>query len=211
MFIQSSELIPTPGYSGELRAMVPEMRDALATATGDEWSAWMAATGRPFGTCMLSSRAEGYAHMIEALGKIGASTEFGALSAGAAGKLYQPAETNLAEVVAVTGEPAPPPPFVFVTRATMRAKDMAGTIAWSCDVMEHVTKVTGNGGTVAMSSAGTMFQMLWFSGADTPAGVEAASQTIESDAGYLEMLAKAGADELFIPGSSERMLLVRLP
>jgi hypothetical protein len=211
MFIQSSELTAAPGHSGELRAMIPEMRNALAGAMGTEWSAWTVATGRPFGTCLLSTRFDGYADMLDGLAKIAVSTEFATQSAGAAGILHQPAETNLAEVVAVTGEPGEAPPFLIVTRATMRGNDMAGTIGWSCDVMEHVTKVTGNGGMVATSAAGTMFQVVWITGADSPAELEEATQKTESDAGYLEMLSKAGADELFIPGASERMLLVRMP
>ncbi len=56
-----------------------------------------------------------------------------------------------------------------------------------------------------------MFEVTWIAGVDTPDELEATSKAISSDAGYLEMLSQAGAERLFIEGSTERLLLAKMP
>ena len=116
----------------------------------------------------------------------------------------------LYEVIAVTGEPTAPKQFVLVTRAVIDRSAMMDAIAWSTQVAEHVTKVTGVGATVSTSAAGTMFQVTWVTGVDTPEELDKMN-AINTDPGYLEMLAAAGANQLFEQGMSERVLLAKLP
>jgi hypothetical protein len=64
MFIQSAELTAAPGKSGELGPMVTKMRDLLSSETGKQWWSWAVLAGRPFGTQLLSTRADGVADMV---------------------------------------------------------------------------------------------------------------------------------------------------
>ena len=59
MFIQSAELTAAPGRSGQLLPLVTKMRDVLSSETGKQWWSWAALAGRPFGTQLLSTRADG--------------------------------------------------------------------------------------------------------------------------------------------------------
>lgn len=211
MFIQSAELTAAPGKSGQLGPMVTKMRDVLSSETGKQWWSWAALAGRPFGTQLLSTRAEGYADMVASQMKLMGSAAWAELSSGASDLLHHPADTYLAEIIAVTGEPAEPKQFTTVTRATIGGTDMAKTIAWSCAAMEHITKVTGRGGTVATSAAGKFFEVFWFLGSDSAEELDATTQTINGDADYQGMIAQAGADSLFVDGSVERMVLVKMP
>jgi len=211
MFIQSAELTARPGKSVHLGPLVTEMRDFLSNETGREWWSWAALAGRPFGTQLLSTRVDGYADMVDGQMKLAGSAGWATLSGSAAEVLDHPAETYFAEVIAVTGEPAPPRQFTTVTRATMAGGDMAATIAWSTQVMEHTTKITGNGGTVAMSAAGRFFEVWWFSGSDTAEDLDAATQATNGDAEYAGMISEAGAAGMFVDGSVERMILVKMP
>lgn len=211
MYIQSAELTPAPGKSGELGPMVTQMRDILSSETGNQWWSWAALAGRPFGTQLLSTRAEGFADMVATQMNLMGSEKWAGLSSGAAGVLAQPAETYLAEVIAITGEPAEPRPFTTVTRATIGGTDMAATIAWSVGAMEHITKITGHGGTVATTAAGNLFQVYWMGGCDTAEELDAMTQTMNGDDDYQGMIAQAGADGLFLDGSVERMVLVKMP
>lgn len=211
MFIQSAELTPAPGKSGELGPLVTKMRDILSSETGKQWWSWGALAGRPFGTQLLSTRADGFADMVATQMNLIGSAAWSELSPATSGILAHPAETYLTEVIAVTGEPAEPKQFTTVTRATMGGTDMAKTIGWSCAAMEHITKVTGHGGIVATSAAGKFFEMFWFSGADTADDLDASTQTLNGDADYQGMIAQAGADGLFVDGSVERMVLVKMP
>jgi hypothetical protein len=209
MLINASHLTASPGKSAHLRTLVAQMRDVLSSASGNEWIAWAAVTGRPYGSFVLSSRFENYTAMIGSQMKMAASTEFADLAAGAVGVLAEPARLTLAEVIAVTGEPSAPKQFVLATRAVIDRSALMDAITWSTEVAEHVTKVTGVSTTVATSAAGTMFEVSWLAGVDTPEELDKMN-SINTDAGYLEMLAAAGAKQLFEQGASERVLLAKL-
>lgn len=211
MFIQSAELTAASGKSGELGSMVTEMRDLLSSETGKPWLSWAVLAGRPFGTQLISTRADGFADMVATQMKLISSEAWAALSPQADGVLAHPAEQHLAEVIAMTGEPGEPKQLTTVTRATMSGGSLADSVAWSCAAMEHATKATGQVGTVATSVAGGMFEVYWFAGSDTAEELDAARQTMNDDADYQGMIAQAGADGLFIEGSVESMVLFRMP
>jgi len=211
MFIQSAELTPAPGKSGELGPLVTRMRDILSSETGNQWSSWGALAGRPFGTQLLSTRVDGFAGMVATQMKLIGSEAWAELSNDAGGVLAHPAETYLAEPIAVTGEAGDPRQFTTVTRATMGGNDMAATVGWSVAAMEHITKITGHGGMVATTAAGNLFQVIWMGGCDTAEELDAMTQTMNGDADYQGMIAQAGADDLFLDGSVERMVLVKMP
>ncbi len=163
------------------------------------------------GTQLISTRADGFADMVATQMKLISSEAWAALSPQADGVLAHPAEQYLAEVIAMTGEPAEPKQLTTVTRATMSGGSLADSVAWSCAAMEHATKATGQVGTVATSVAGGMFEVYWFAGSDTAEELDAARQTMNDDAEYQGMIAQAGADGLFIEGSVESMVLFRMP
>lgn len=210
MLINGSHLTASPGKSVQLRSLMAEMRDLLSATSGQEWLAWSAVAGRPYGSFVLSTRFENYSAMLTAQMKIAMSAEWASLSAGAAGVLAAPAVTTLGEVIAVTGEPAAPRQFVLATRAVVDRGAMMDALGWATEVAGHVTKVTGVSVTVATSAAGTMFEVTWLAGVDTPEELDRMN-AINGDPDYLEMLAAAGTNALFEQGSSERVLLARLP
>ncbi len=209
MFITSSELTATPGKSGALGPLVAQMRDTLTAASGTNWAAWVAVTGRPYGTFMLSTTYENYADMIAGQMKIGASAEWAAMTPKAEGVLVQPALTRLTEV-AVTGDRPGPKQFTLVTRAVIDRAAMMDALTWAQQVADHVLKVTGISTVVGTSAAGRMFEVSWLAGVDTPAELDTLNG-ITADAEYLGMLAEAGTKQLFEQGMSERALLVRMP
>lgn len=210
MLINASHLTASPGKSVHLRAMVTTMRDTLTAASGVEWHAWAAVTGRPYGSFVLSSRFDSYAEMLGAQAMVAMSPEWAELASGASGVLAEPAPTTLAEVIAVAGEVTAPKQFVLVTRAMIDRGALTGAMAWATEIAEHVAKVTGVSTTLAASAAGTMFEVTWLAGVDTPEELDAMNTALSTDAGYLEMLATAGTSQLFEQSSSERVLLAKL-
>ena len=210
MFITASELTASPGKSGHLGPLVAQMRDVLSASSGKQWWGWAAVTGRPYGSFVLSTRFDNYVDMIAAQMKTAASSDWGALAATAEGVLAHPAPSVMSEVIAVTGEPSAPKQFAVVTRAIIDRSALMDAVAWSTRVAEHVTKVTGISATVASSAAGQMFGISWLSSVDTPEELDKMN-SIGADAGYLELLAEAGTNKLFEQGTTDRMLLVKLP
>ena len=210
MLITASELTASPGKSGHLVALVAQMRDLLSKESGKDWNAWAAVTGRPYGTFGLSTSFDNYADLIGAQMKVAVSTEWAALASTVDGVLAQPAPTTLTEVIAVTGELSTPKQFVMVTRAVIDRSALGDAISWSTQVAEYVTKATGVSTIVGTSAAGKMFGVTWIGGVDTPEELDKMN-AINTDAGYLEMIAAAGTNKLFEQGSSERVLLAKLP
>ena len=169
MLIRTSELTASPGRSGVLGPLVTEIRDVLTTVSGKEWWAWVVLTGRPYGTYSLSTRFADYTDMVNSTLPLATSSEWAEVAARADGVLAQPSPSDIAEVIAVTGElPAAPKQFVVATTATMTGRDMGKAIAWSTEVAEHVTKLTGDSILVGMSAAGTMYRVVWIAGSDGP-------------------------------------------
>lgn len=210
MYISASELTASPGKSGKLRPIVSEMRDVLSEASGREWYAWAVVTGRPFGSFMLSTRFDSYVDMIGSQMKVGGSAAWAELALKADGLLNNPAPSTLSEVIAVTGDVSAPKQFTMVTRAVIDRSAMMSAMAWSTQVAEHATKVTGVGTTVCTSAAGKMFEVFWIAGVDTPEELDGMN-ALNADAGYLELIAAAGTGNLFEQGMSERMVLAKLP
>jgi hypothetical protein len=212
MLIQASELTAKPGKSGVLATTVTAMRDVLTTASGRDWHAWAALTGRPYGTFALSTRHAGYADMFAGMTGVMASAEWAALSATADDVLAEPAPSRLLEVIATTGElSGGPKQFSVITNASLSGGDLSAALGWSTQVAEHVAKLTGQAVIVATAAAGQMFRVTWLSGADTAEELDASTTAMNGDAAYLEMLAQAGAEQMFIEGSTERLVLVRMP
>jgi len=211
MFIQSAELTAAPGKSGALGELTTKMRDLLSDETGKQWWSWAVLAGRPFGTQIISTRADGFADMVATQMKLMGSEAWAGLSSEAGGVLAHPANTYLGEIIAVMGEAAEPKQMTTVTRATIAGKDLGATIAWSCAAMERGTKVTGQNGMVATAAAGDMFQVYWFGGSDSAEELDTARKAMNDDAEYQGMIAQAGADGLFVEGSVEEMVLVKMP
>ena len=182
MFIQSAELTPAPGKTRDLGPLVTRMRDILSSETGNQWWSWGALAGRPFGTQLLSTRVDGFADMVATQMKLMGSEAWAELSNDAGGVLAHPAETYLAEPIAVTGEAGEPKQFTTVTRATMGGNDMAATIAWSVAAMEHITKITGHGRHGGDHRRRELFQVYWIAGCDTAEELDAMTQTMNGDA-----------------------------
>lgn len=209
MLIYSSVLDAKPGKSGALVSQVAALRDVCADASGQQWTAWMAVSGRPFGSFMLATRYDSHAQMIEAGQQIGASAGFQKLSGELAQLLDHPAETGLSEVVGMTGPPSDPKPFVIVTRAVLAGGHLVDGLAWSNKVLGHVTDVTGVGGILTISAAGQMQLVTWLAGVDTAEEIDTMSGKVAADADYLSMVDEAGG--FFVPGSAERAVIAMLP
>jgi hypothetical protein len=159
---------------------------------------------------VLSTRHADYAEMVTGLMQVGASADWAELTAGVDGLLDHPAPSLLVEVIAVTGEATAPKQFVSATSAVLTGRNISKAVAWSCEVAEHVTKITGHSGMVGMSAAGAMFQVGWLASYDTPQELDAVNAAVSGDAGYNEMIDQAGNERWFVDGSIDRLQLVKM-
>jgi hypothetical protein len=209
MYIYVAGLEAAPGKAMTLAGQMGGYRDALSDATGLPWSAWSAVAGQPYGNFGLSVQVNGVAELIDGQLQAAASQRFQELSGQATGVMSKPAETNLYEIVAITGEVAETKPVVAWTRATLAGRGIVASMAWATEMMQHITEVTGVGGAVAISGAGQMFSVSWIMSVETGQRYDEVNAKISADAKYLAML--DDAEGMFVPGSSERVISVRMP
>jgi hypothetical protein len=209
MLIYSATMEAAPGKAGQLAPLVGELRSVLTADTGQDWWAWSVASGAPFGSFLVSTRFDNLAALAAGQAKSAASEGFRALSQKYGDLMSRPAETYLNEVIAATGEMSAPKPMMVITGATMAGGKIRQAVAWSTQIMQHVTDVTGVGGVVVTSVTGPMFQIGWMSGFDNPAHLDEFNGKMAADPAYLDMIDEAG--DLFLSGSGRRMIIAQLP
>jgi hypothetical protein len=141
--------------------------------------------------------------------KLASNADYHKMAAEAADLWAGPIETRLNQIVAATGVPGNPLPVITVTRATIAGGHLGDALAWSNEVLEHVTSVTGLAGVLTTSAAGNFFEVNWIFGAESGAASDAANDALLADPGYIGLIDRGG--NLFIDGSSGRVLLVQLP
>ncbi len=209
MYIYATQLQAKPGRGGEARAKIAEIRDVVSAAVGQPVLAWAVVAGAPIGSFGISTRVDGSAGLIDLQMKLGASAGYQTVAAESGDLWVGPVETTLNQIVATTGEQGDPLPVLTVTRATIAGGHLGDALAWSNEVLEYVTGVTGLGGNLTTSAAGNFFEVSWIVGAESGAASDAANDALLADPGYIGLIDRAGG--MFIDGTSERVLLAKLP
>ena len=209
MYIYNAQLVANPGASGAIAGHMGGYRDALTEATGLNWSAWAGIAGVPYGSFSLSARGDGLNAIIEGFKSAGGSEAFQTLSAETGHLTAGPAQVRLDETIATTGDRVAGQPVAVWTRATAAGGQLSAATAWAVEMMEYITTLTGVGGGVAMSAAGSMFELSWIMTFESGEALDKLSNKVQTDPGYIERLDAAG--DYFIDGSSERSMAVRMP
>jgi len=209
MYIYGAQMQARPGKGAAAAAKVAEIRDVVKAETGQIGWAWVAVAGTPVGGYLLSTRVEGMAALIELQMKLAQSEAYKSAAAGGADLWTGPAETNLGQVVATTGEIGDPKPVLSVTRATIAGGHMAEALAHAGKVLEHVTKVTGLSGMLATYVAGNPFEVTWIFGVESGAAADEATRALQADADYVALMDQGGG--LYVDGTLQRAMLMQLP
>ncbi len=209
MHIYSATLQAKPGRGAELGAMLPQLRDEIATATGSAAYAWVVSSGAPIGSFGISTRVEGNAQLMEFQQKMNASKTYQAKAAKVGDVLAAPATTSFSQIVGFAGDQGEPAPVVNLTQSTIMGGHMGEAIGWSMEVLEYVQSVTGMSGLLTSLSAGGFFDVMWIFSAQTGTELDDANTKLLTDPGYIGLIDKAGG--LFVPGAATRVTLMQMP
>lgn len=209
MYIFGTQLQAKPGRGGAAAAKLTELRDVVSEAAGQPIRAWTVAAGAPIGSFGMSTRVEGAAGLIDLQTSLVANADYARLAAEAGELWAGPVETNLNQIVATSGDQSDPLPVITVTRATIAGGNVGDAMAWSNEVLQYVTGVTGLGGMLTTSAAGNFFEVSWIFGAESGAASDAANDSLLADPGYVGLIDRAGG--LFMDGSTQRVMLVQMP
>lgn len=209
MHIYSAVLQAKPGRGAELGAILPKLRDEVASATGSAAYAWAISAGAPIGSFGISTRVEGNAQLMEFQLKLNASKSYQTQAAQVGDILAMPATTSFSQIVGFAGEQGPPAPVVTLTQSTIQSGHLGQAMGWSMEILEYVHSVTGRSGLLTSLSAGSFFDVMWIFSAQSGAELDDANAKLRADHGYIGLIDKS--EGLFVPGSATRITLMQMP
>jgi hypothetical protein len=171
---------------------------------------WDVGFGAPLGTFVFSTRTDGMAGVMAMGAAFADDADYFALVAKGADWIDAPVVDQLRESISEppAGEMPGPGAVVTVTTSIIANGRYADAIGWGLKVADHVTNTTGLPVTLWNSMSGDFGQLAWIGVAPDAAAFDDNNAKLNVDAGYMEMLGAAG--ELFVPGSAQRQIGVRL-
>jgi hypothetical protein len=191
-------------------AWAAEINAYVSKKSGRPIVLWSVNFGQPVGTVIWSLPVESHADLQAAFAGLAEDEGYFALIEKGAPFVTGPMVDQLGEVVhgAPTPGGRPVGSVGLVTTATMSADKGADAVAWSVELANYVTSVTGDPIMFVLDAYGTFGHAAWIGAAADMAAVDAANAKMQTDPGYLKRLAGSGG--LFIPGSGHRSLVTRI-
>jgi hypothetical protein len=204
-----SRQVQLSGPFAEISAYAADMTAHVSAVGGREIALWSTVFGAPLGTMTYAVRVEGIADLQTLSAQILGDAEYHAKLAKGADYVVGNAEDRLFQPLnAELGDPPPVGSMALVTSAVMAAGAYDKAIAWSLDMAEHASSVTGVPTLFLMEEFGSFGSVGWIAVAADGAAVDAAGAALNGDADYLKKLGAAG--DLFLPGSGHRILSTRV-
>ncbi|GEM_PF-687068 len=207
-----SRIATLQGPPADVGAWAVEMTELVNDSTDLDISLWQGSFGYPMGTVIWSTIVEGRAQLMEGQAQLMANPAYHELGSRAA-EWASPfgAQDTLRNLVHATQEPSGPPPVGSVSNvvtATPNNGKLADAMAWGVEVADLYTSITGAGVGFLADAYGTFGQMTWIAGFDTPAAADEAEDKLNASADYMAAINSAG--DLFVPGSGEQRMIVRV-
>ena len=164
--------------------------------------------GTPLGTVVWATRIETFAGMIDQTDPVAQSDEYLEQVEQAAQYFTGPAEDTVLQIVHQAGEVEGPPNAVATVQATVEVDRIASAVGWAIDLADHTQAVSGNATVVATANAGTYGTITWLTHASSLATLEAGTNAVNGDPGFLHRLSLSGG--LFVPGSGHGTIARRI-
>jgi hypothetical protein len=117
-------------------------------------------------------------------------------------------EDSMGEVVAAAGDPNFAGKYASVVTAQVADGQIAASMGRAVDILNHVTGVTGVGGTLVRGLYGPWATLAWIGLYDSLDQLDAAGVAQSADMAYVAMLDKGG--NLVVDGSAGQVLFERI-
>jgi hypothetical protein len=186
-----------------------EIRAAASDVMGTEIGLWAAGFGAPVGALAFTARVEGVADLAAKAAPLADDSTYQHLLTKGAELVTGPASDSLATPLhGDLGDPPPVGSYAVVTNATIANGKYAEAVGWGIDVAQHVTSLTGLPVAMLMQEYGQFGVLTWIGISADAEGVDKSAQAMNGDADYISKLSAAG--DLFVPGSGNRSLAIRI-
>ncbi len=204
-------------FSRTRQARADRILDAMPTAveiagkvteiTGMDVHVWNVRFGAPAGTIMWSARIDSQAELFEATEKMMVDATYLDTAMSMAELFDGPSTDQLVRIVSGTPTETPAK-YISTTQAVMASGRYADAMAFGVEMQGFVHDALGHPTVFAASTYGGFADVLWLTGADTMAEIDAAADWQATDSEYHKRVEGAGG--LFIDGSGQNGLLQRL-
>lgn len=186
-----------------------EIRAAASDVMGTEIGLWAAGFGAPVGALAFTARVEGVADLAAKAAPLADDSTYQDLLTKGAELVTGPASDSLATPLhGDLGDPPPVGSYAVVTNAAIANGKYAEAVGWGIDVAQHVTSITGLPVAMLMQEYGQFGVLTWIGISADAEGVDKSAQAMNGDADYISKLSAAG--DLFVPGSGNRSLAIRI-
>lgn len=185
-----------------------ELAARVTKTTGLAVSVWRPLYGTPAGTISFSCRVDSLAAMGAASDKLEADKGYMDLLASNDGRLIGPLQDNMSQFVSIAGEPNLAGRYVSIITAQMAPGKLMESMTWSVEILEHVVKLTGVGGSLVRGLFGPYATIAWLGLYESLEQLDTADAQEMADEAYLNSV--NGAGDLFVTGSVSSVLLQRV-
>jgi hypothetical protein len=192
----------------EVMAMSAKLAQVATKATGVDVTAWTTVYGEPLGRVTWTSQIDSLAAHGANMAKLGGDKGYLDLVTKAPALFVGPLEDQMSEMVAVAGEPNFAGKYASVVSAQVAGGQIAASMGWAVDILNHVVAVTGVGGTLVRGLFGPWATLAWIAVYDSLEQLDAAGAAQSADMAYVEKLDKGG--HLFVPASAGQVLFERI-
>ena len=204
-----SRAVTLRGSPRQVLPWVQQVTDHVNTNSPLDVTAWNADFGQPIGTVVWNALVESQQALSEGTAALLGDESYHGVLEAAADMVVAPGEDTLRSLV--HGTPSEPPAVgsvAAVTQATPVVDRMGDVLAWSVEIAEYVTQLTGVTMSVWTNSYGQMGGLTWIATVDSPAAGDEMTGKMQGDPGYFERL--HGSAGLFVPGSGQQARFTRM-
>jgi hypothetical protein len=208
MNLFSRSLAVSPENADGGYAVSVEIADYISKNHDVPVTPWTTVYGAPLGIVTFSCRIDSLAAMGALDAALLADKKYLDVVATAAGKLVGPVQDGISQFVAMSGEPNLAGKFAAIVSAQAAGGKIAESMGWGVDILNHVTSVTGVGGSFVRGLYGDWARVSWIALFDSLEEIDAYEAKQSSDEAYIKKVDKAG--DLFVEASASQILLRRL-
>lgn len=208
MYIHTYHFEPKPGRIKDATEEVLRACSILNDSCKHPSSVWGAFAGQPAGSLQVVTHLASTADLTEFIGSMSQNDDFQQATAVSDSPLRRSPMGTFDRIVGVSGEPDNDAPIVSCTVATIRSGQMASGMGLGGQILEHVARITGNGGTFTLGAAGSIFEVKWMFAMNDGGEMDVAGAKLDVDGDYVGLIDQGGS--IFVDGGTRRTCLARL-
>lgn len=197
------------GPPSDVRTWATEVAESFEAVTGRHVNVWTSVVGGRAGHYSWGYQVDGAAEIVEhTMAALADEDYLAKIEEGREFFTDQPTDTLYRAYGELGEDRTRPGNVAYVTQAVAEAGALGHAVGWGIEASEYVQRVTGLYNVLLGEAAGDFARLTWMGIAKDMAQADEAQRTINSDDGYLKLIARGG--EFFQTGSARSQFFLRI-